>query len=60
MALNVVVNASPPGGKRVRRRSKLDKLRLASWNIRSLTRKSIELVKALHRLVLLVFRKLSG
>jgi len=45
----VVVNACPPAGKRVRRRSKLDNLGLASWNIGSLMSKSIKLVKALHR-----------
>jgi len=44
-----VVNACPPGGNRVRRRSKLVNVRLASWNIGSLTGKSIELVKILHR-----------
>jgi len=49
MANNVVVSACPSGGKQVRRRSVLDNLRLASWNIESLTGKSIELVKALHR-----------
>ena len=49
MAHNVVVNACPPRGKRVKRKSELVKLCLASWNIASLTGKSIELVKALHR-----------
>jgi len=39
----------PPGGIRVRRRSDLVNMRLASWNIGSLTGKSIELVKVLHR-----------
>ena len=38
-----------PGGKRVRRRSELVNVRLASWNIGSLTGKYIELVKILHR-----------
>jgi len=36
-------------GKRGRRSRKLDNLRLTSWNVGSLTSKSIELVKALHR-----------
>ena len=49
MAYNVVVSACPLREKWVRRRSALDKLRFASWNIRSLTGKSIELVKALYR-----------
>jgi len=48
VANNVVVSACPPGGKWVRRRSVLDNLRLASWNIGSFTGKSIELVKAFH------------
>jgi len=45
----MVVSVCPPGGKRIRRRSVLDNLHLVSWNIGSLTGKSIELVKALHR-----------
>ena len=49
MAIYEVDNACPPGGKRVRRRSELVDVRLASWNIGSLTGKSIELVKILHR-----------
>jgi len=52
---NYEVNrAYPPGGKQVRSRSELVNVRLASWNIESLTGKSIELVtielvKVLHR-----------
>jgi len=46
---NVVVRACPPGEKWVRRRSVIDTLRFASWNIESLKGKFIELVKALHR-----------
>ena len=49
MANYEVVRACPPGGKRVKRKSELVNVRLASWNIGSLTGKSIELVKALHR-----------
>ena len=44
-----VDSAYPPGGKWVRRRSELVNVCLASWNIGSLTGKSIELIKALHR-----------
>jgi len=49
MAHNVAVSACPLGGKRVRRRTELDNSQLALCNIRSLTSKSIELAKALHR-----------
>ena len=49
MANCEIDSVCPPGGKRVRRRSKLVNVRLASWNIGSLTGKSIELVKFLHR-----------
>ena len=49
MANYEVDSACPPGGKRVKRRSELVGVRLASWNIESLTGKSIELVKILHR-----------
>jgi len=49
VASNVVASASPPRGYRVRRGSGCRKLHLASWNIGSLTGKSIELVKSLHR-----------
>jgi len=49
MANNVVDRACPPGRKRVRRGSEFVSLRLAFWNIGSLTDKSIELVEALHR-----------
>ena len=44
-----VDSACPLGGLRVRRRSGLVNVRLALWNIRCLTGKSIELVKVLHR-----------
>jgi len=44
-----VDNACPPGGIRVRRRSELVNVHLASWDIGSLTGKFIELVKILHR-----------
>jgi len=44
-----VDSTCPPGGLRVRRWSKFVNVRLASWNIGSLTGKSIELVKVLHR-----------
>lgn len=50
MASNVVASANPPGGRRVRRGEGFREVRLASWNIRSLTDKSIELVKSLLRL----------
>ena len=49
MASNAAVSASPPGNNEVRRGVGLRKVRLASWNIGSLTGKSIELVKSLHR-----------
>ena len=49
MVSNVLVSANPPGGNGVRRGVELWKMRLASWNIGSLTGKSIELVKSLHR-----------
>ena len=49
MANYEVYNACPPGGNRVRRRSELVNMCLASWSIGSLTGKSIELVKILHR-----------
>ena len=45
----MVVRACSPGGKKGYRRSDLNKLRFASWNIGTLTGKSIELVKVLHR-----------
>jgi len=44
-----VDNACPLGENWVRRRSDLVNVRLVSWNIGSLTEKSIELVKILHR-----------
>jgi len=46
---NVVALASPPGGNGVWRGVGVRQLRRASWNISSLTSKSIELVKSLHR-----------
>ena len=49
MADNVRVSVYSLEGKRVRKRSEIVKLHLASWNIGSLIGKSIELVKALHR-----------
>ena len=49
MANNVVVTACPPGGERGRRSMEVQKLCLPSWNIGSLTGKSIELGKALYR-----------
>ena len=49
MANYEIDSACPPGGKRVRRRSELVNVRLASWYIGSLIGKSIELVKVLHR-----------
>jgi len=49
VASNVAASTSPPGSNRVRRGAGLRKMRLASWNIGSLTGKSIELVKSLHR-----------
>ena len=49
MASNVVVSAGPPGGRGGRRDEGFQKLCLASWNIVSLTGKSVELVKSLHR-----------
>ena len=50
MANCEVYRACPPGRVRVRRRrSELINVRLASWNIGSLTGKAIELVKVLHR-----------
>ena len=49
MTRNAVVSASLPAGNEVRRGTGFRKVRLASWNVGSLTRKLIELVKALHR-----------
>ena len=49
MASNAVVPASPPGGIGVGRGTGFRKVRLASWNIRSLIGKSIELFKSLYR-----------
>ena len=46
---HVAVSACPPGSFGVRRVLGLRKVRLASWNIGSLTGKSIELVKSLRR-----------
>jgi len=52
VASNVVVSASPPGGSGGRRGGGFRRVHLASWNIRSLTGKSVELVKSLHRRVI--------
>ena len=62
MATYVVASACPPASGKGRQRSDLNKLRFASWNIRTLTGKFIELVKVLHRRKIskLVCRKLSG
>ena len=49
MASNIVVSAGPPRGSGGRRGGGFWKVRLASWTIGSLTGKSIELVKSLHR-----------
>ena len=49
MANYEVFRACPPDRVRVRRKSELINVRLASWNIGSLTGKSIELVKILRR-----------
>ena len=49
MANYEVDSVCPPSGNRVRRRRELVNVRLASWNVGSLTGKSIELVKILHR-----------
>jgi len=46
---NVIAPASPPRGYGVRRGAGSWKVRLASWNIGSLTSKSIKLVKSLQR-----------
>ena len=43
---NGIIQACPPWEKGVRMRVGFDTLRFASWNIRTLTSKSIELVKA--------------
>ena len=49
MASYVAASAGPPGVNGVRKGVGLRKVRLASWNIGSLTGKSIELVKSLRR-----------
>jgi len=49
VASNVVASASSPGSYGVGRGVGFQKVRLASWNIGSLTGKSIELVKELRR-----------
>ena len=49
MASNGVVRACSPRGKQGKKGVRIDKLRLASWNVGTLTGKSIELVQALHR-----------
>ena len=49
MASYVAASAGPPGVNGVRKSVELRKVRLASWNIGSLTGKLIELVTSLHR-----------
>ena len=49
MASNGVVRACHPRAKRGKKGMGINKLRLASWNVGTLTSKSIELVQALHR-----------
>ena len=49
MESNVVSSASPPGRNRVWGGIGVRKVRLTTWNIGSLTGKSIKLVKSLHR-----------
>jgi len=49
VASDGVVLACPPGGKWGRKRVGIDRLHFASWNVGTLTSKSIELVQALYR-----------
>ena len=49
MASNGVGQACPPRGKRVKKGVGIDRLYFTSWNVGTLTSKSIELVQALHR-----------
>jgi len=49
VASNGVVQACPLRGNQVKKRAKLDRLHFVSWNIGTLTSKSIELVKALRK-----------
>ena len=49
MASNGIVRACPLKGKQGRKGVRLDRLCFASWNVGTLTSKSIELVKALHK-----------
>ena len=49
VASHVAVSAGPPRGNGSRRGVGPQKVRFASWNIGSLTGKSIELVKSLRR-----------
>ena len=49
MASNCAFQAYPLGRKRVKKGVGLDRLHFTSWNIGTLSSKSIELVKALHR-----------
>ena len=49
MASNGVALTCPPGGNRGRKGIGVIGLRFASWNFGTLTSKSIELVKVLHR-----------
>ena len=48
VANNGVVRACPPRKKRVKKGPGFYRLRFTSWNVGTLTSKSIELVKALH------------
>ena len=49
MASNIVASASPLRGNGARRGVGFRQLHVVPWNIGSLTSKSIELVKSLHR-----------
>ena len=49
MASYGVNRVCPPRGKRSRKGVGLDRVRLASWNVGTLTSKSLELVQALRR-----------
>ena len=49
MASYGVSHVCPPRGKQSRKGVGLDRLRFASWNVGTLTSKSLELVQALRR-----------
>ena len=49
MVSNVVASASLPRGNELRKGEGFRKVRFVSWNIGSLTAKSVELVKSLYR-----------